>query len=432
MRTWAFLALLAAPALLVAPAEGASHEVHVATLDGIITKGTAAYVQDAIDDAEAAGVPLVLLLETPGGLVDATLDIHKSILRARIPVMTFVGPVGAEAASAGTIILLMGHPAGMAPQTQIGSAQPITTSPDGESKAAGDKVENFLVERMHQIAERTGRNASLAERFITENLNMGAQDALDAGLIDSVSQDVETFIRDMHGREAIVGDSGSVVLDTRNARVRHVEPGVLPQTLDILGNPQVAFVLFMVGLYGLIFGLTNPGTYVPETIGALALLLALIGFGLFDQRTAGLLLMLLAIVFFVAEAFTPTNGLLTIVGVVALVAAAIMVLDEPLLPRGFIQVFRWTAITMAVVSGAVAGFAAWLAAQTRGIPVAQAAGTSGTAITDISPHGKVMVGGEIWSATAAEAIAKGQAVEVTGRQGLRITVAPAPSSDEEE
>ncbi len=417
---------------LLAPAASAqAPTVLQADIEGLITQGTATYVQQAIAEAEERGVPLLLRLETPGGLVDATLDIHKSIVRAQVPVLTWVGPSGAEAASAGTLILLMGQPAGMAAGTQIGSAQPITSSPTGETQAAGDKVENFLVERMEQIASRTGRNTTLAAQFITDNLNMGAEEALEAGLIDAVAASPSDFLEQVDGMSAVVGQDGTTTLRTAGARIVQVEPGTLPRVLDFLGNPQVAFVLFMIGLYGLIFGLTNPGTYVPETIGALAILLAFVGFGLFSFATAGLLLLLLGMAFFIAEAFTPTNGLLTVVGVIAVAMAALLLIDEPLAPRGFVRAFQLIGLGAALLSGGVAGFAATVAVRTRKRPPVAFIGQQATAVTAFAgggARGQVMMEGEIWQATSDHPIADGDVVNVASRHGLRLRVERAEAA----
>lgn len=426
-RVAALLLIFAGAAVLSAWPAGAQsgNEVLLVDIEGVITQGTAIHVQDAIDAAEARGAIVLLRLETPGGLVDATLEIHKAIVRAEVPVLTYVGPAGAEAASAGTLILLMGHPAGMAPDTQIGSAQPITVAPDGSTDAAGDKVENFLVERMRLIAERTGRNASLAERFITENLNMDEDEASAAGLIDAVAPDARAFLDAVDGMPARIGaGDDTVVLATAGARIVDFERSLLSRTVDLLSNPQIAFVLVLAGTYAVVFGLANPGSYVPETIGALLLIIGFIGLGLFSTNTAGLLLLGLALVFFVIEVFTPTNGILTGVGVVAMILAAVFLLDEPLLGRGFLRTFYFVGLALAVLSGGAVFGAVTLAVRTRNKPVSDrmrdARGIVLEAVDDRA--GRVSVHGEVWTARSRTPLPEGTAVRVVDHVGLLLHV----------
>ncbi len=410
------------------PVSGGSHEVLLVNVTGVVTRGTLIHIEDALDEAKARGVPLVIQLDTPGGLVDATLDIDRAIARSTVPVLTFVGPRGGFAASAGTFILLMGHPSGMVPGTTIGSAQPIQSSPDGTTEPADDKVKNFLVERMRAIAERHDRDPDVAERFITENLNLEADEALEMGMVDYLQSDVASFVRAVHGARANVAD-GTWVLDTQNARIVEHERSALAGLVDIIGNPQVSFILFLVGLYALIFGLANPGTYVPETIGALMLLLGIIGLGLFSTSTAGVLLLAVAAIFFVAEVFTPTHGVLTIAGVIALALGAVFLLNEPLLPASFLQTFFIVGLAAAVTSGAITFGAVTVALKARKLPARVGLlGERAWVLEELNPEGRVTLRGEVWHAKLehedAAAVPVGTAVEVVDRAGLRLTVRP--------
>ncbi len=423
---WFLTTLVLITPLLVSPiAEAQGNEVLLVEVDGVVTRGTALHIQDAIDEASGRGVPLVLQLDTPGGLVDATLDIFRSIEQADVPVLAFVGPRGGFAASAGTFLLLMGQPNGMAPNTQIGSAQPIQQSPSGGTESAGNKTINFLVQRIEGIAERADRNQTIAKRFITENLNLDETEALRTGMVDVVAPDVEAFLEEVDGRSAIVGDS-VVVLDTENAQVVPYEKGLMVELIEIVGNPQIAFVLFLAGLYGVIFGLANPGTYVPETIGALMLVLALIGLGLFSTSIAGILLLLLAGVFFVAEVFTPTHGILTTAGVVALVLAGVFLVTEPLLPPAFFRRFFIIAIVSALVSGAGVIGAVTIALKAQQRPVASLVGSRAEVTKRVDPKGQVRVRGELWKAVTDQGpLEDGQEVVVVARDGLTLTVEPS-------
>lgn len=422
------LAVLVLPLTSTLAQPGQGDVVLATSIDGTVTRGTAIQVQDAIDEAEERNAPLVIRLDTPGGLVSATLEINKAIARAEVPVMTYVGPRGAFAESAGTFILLMGHPNGMAPSTQIGSAQPIVQGAGGGVQNASSKTTNFLVGQIQSIADRTDRNQTLAKRFITQNLNMNETHAKETGMADVIAPTLEAFVASVHGEEAIAGER-RVTLDTEDARIVHLEKGSLAQLVDLISNPQIAFILFLVGLYGVIFGLAAPGTFVPETIGALALVLGLVGLGLFDTSTSGLVLILLGGVFFVAEVFTPTHGILTTAGVVAMILGAIFLLDEPLLSRDFLQTFRRVGIASAVISGGVVLGAVWVALRTRDQPIeTQLVGDTGHVTKRLDPKGKVRLRGELWNArTEVGPLDEGTEIVVTERDGLTVTVEPTAS-----
>lgn len=422
------LCLLAVP-MVAAGSGGGSPTVVVTDIEGVITRGTLLHVQEAIAFAEDRGAALVLRLNTPGGLVDATLEIHQAIIASEVPVMTYVGPQGAFAASAGTLILLMGHPNGMAPTTTIGSAQPVSVDPSGGSEPAGEKVENFVVEQVRAIAERTGRNVTQAVRFVTENDNLGPEEAVENGVVDVIAPDVRAFIEDVDGRMAIVGE-GAVRLDTQGARIIEYERSFLSRFIDIIGNPQIAFLLVLAGTYALVFGLANPGSYAPETIGALLLLLGFVGIGLFSASTAGVILLILALIFFVAEVFTPTHGLLSVAGVIAMIVAVLFLVDEPLLGRDFLRRFYFAGVSAAVLSGGVVFGAVWLAVRARERPIFDVLrGAQGRTIEGVTPHaGRIALHGEIWEARADPALPADTLVHVDRREGLVLWVHPSEAS----
>lgn len=415
------VALLVAPAASTLAQSGGGNEVVAVKVEGTVTRGTAMHVQAALEEAEERNAPLLVQLDTPGGLVSATLDINKALARAEVPVLTYVGPRGAIAESAGTFMMLMGHPNGMAPNTQIGSAEPVAGGPGGGN--VSDKTVNFLVGQIRGIAERTDRNQTVAEQFITENLNLNESRAQQLGMADHVEPSRRAFLDAVHGEQAKVGE-GEVTLDTEDARIVEVERGATADLIDLVSNPQIAFLLFLVGIYGVIFGLAAPGTFVPETIGALALVLALIGLGLFDTSTSGIVLILLASLFFVSEVFTPTHGVLTVAGVVAMILGALFLLDEPLLGAEFLSTFRTVAIVAAIASGGVVLFAVWIAFRTRDQPASQdMVGEEGTTASTLDPDGRVRAHGELWNATADRPpIPEGEPVRVIERDGLHLTV----------
>lgn len=423
------LAFLAPAGSVLAQGDGGNVVLKI-SIEGTVTRGTAIHVEQAIEEAEDRGAPLVITLDTPGGLVSSTLEIKKVVARAEVPVLTYVGPRGAFAESAGTFIFLMGHPNGMAPNTQIGSAQPIVQGAGGGVKNASSKVENFLVGQIREIADRTERNASLAERFITENVNLNESAALETGMSDHTSADLQTFLEDVDGEQALV-QGEKITLRTADAQVVELDKGALSKTVELISNPQIAFILFLVGVYGVIFGLAAPGTFVPETIGAILLVLGLIGLGLFDTSTSGLLLLLLGAVFFVAEVFTPTHGILATAGVVAVILGAIFLLDEPLLSRDFLSTFRWVGIISAVVSGGVVLTAVFVAVRVRDRPVeTDMVGDIAVVTQPLDPHGKVRVRGEYWNATSTgDRVEQGEKALVVERDGLHLTLEPAEEDE---
>jgi membrane-bound serine protease (ClpP class) len=421
------LPLLALAVLLPGTlAQSSGETVFVADVDGTVTRGTAIHIEQAVDTAEANDAPLVIRLDTPGGLVSSTLEIDRVAARSDVPILTYVGPSGAWAQSAGTFIFLMGQPNGMAPNTQIGSAQPIQSSQGGGTQNASEKVENALVEKIRSIADRTGRNQTIAEQFITENRNLNATNATQLGMSDRVSPSLRAFLDDVDGEQARTA-SGTVTLDTEGATIERIDESLLVQTVDTIGNPQIAFVLFLIGLYGVIWGLAAPGTLVPETIGAVALVLGLIGLGLFDTSTSGLLLLMLAGLFFVAELLTPTHGVLTAAGAVALLVGVVFLLEEPLLGEDFLRQFQVVGLVSALVSGGVVFGAVTVALKSRTRPVAnQAEGQRVQTATRLDPNGYVRYHGERWKAVTKDGpIEEGQTVLVVERDGLTLHVEPA-------
>jgi membrane-bound serine protease (ClpP class) len=422
VRGLAFLVLLLTLTSFLAGAEAQqpAPDVIRVTIDGVVSQGTFLHVERGLERAEQLDVPLLIQLDTPGGLVGATLDLDDLLARAKVPILTYVGPGGGTFAfSAGTFILLMGQVSGMADGSTIGSAQPV----DGEGNYASDKVTNALVGRIEAIAERNGRNPELAAKFITENLNMNATAALNASLIDHIDDDAHAFLASIHGRNVNV--TGTLVsLDTAGGRIEDVTPGALARVVDFIGNPQITIVLILAGTYGVVFGIANAGTYVPEVLGALLLILGFIGLGLFATSTAGIILLILALLFFVVEIFTPTHGILVGAGVVAIIFAAIFLLKEPLLPQGVKNWFVGTTIALAVTTGALVIAAITLALRTAQNPNHDVLmGARGIVMDTLSPVGRIEVHGQIWAAEIDMGRAEiGAEVLIFGREGLRLHV----------
>lgn len=401
----------------------------VISIKDTITAGKAQYLQSNLNRAieeEMEGV--IILLDTPGGLVNATLEIIKDLLNSPIPVITYVYPRGAIAASAGTYILLAGHIAVMAPGTTCGAAMPVAMVPtEGEPQPADEKTISLLAGHMKSTARERGRPVDLAERFVTENLSLDAREAREREVIDYIATTLPDLLEELDGKSLPVDDK-MITLNTSGARLVEPEMTTQEQVMDFISDPQIAFLLFLLGIYGLIFGLNMPGTYVVETVALVALVLALYGLGMFSTSVLGVLLILLAVALFVAEVFTPTFGFFTGVGIFALVLGALFLPVEPLLPVEWFRAFRLTVYGMAAVT---LGFLILVISRLfplRNLPsIFQQEGMvgyTGVVMEDLNPQGMIKIRGEWWKARSQreETIPAGISVEVVGREGMTLLV----------
>ncbi len=407
-----------------------SPQVVSVEIEGMITAGTAAHVERVVDMAERENAEAVLILiNTPGGLVDATLDIITSISSSEIPVITYVSPQGATAASAGAFILLGGHVAAMTPGTTVGAAMPVTISLDEEAQTAEDKTIRFLAGHIRSIAESKGRPADVAERFVTENLTLGSQEALDKGVIEYISINQAMLLDDIHGQMIMI-QGQEVTLNTSGAEVILSEFSLTEQLTHLLSNPQITFVLFLVGLYGLILGFSNPGTFVPEVIGAICMLLALYGFGMFETNMFAIILILLGVALLVAEAVTPTYGILGAGGVVCLILGIIYLPVEPLVAERWLSQFRMMAIGIGIVGSVFLVILLTGIFRLRKLPVLMGekefAGKVAVVSEDLDPEGYIKIQGELWRAKSADGstIKKNTNVQIAERKELLVIVEP--------
>ncbi|GAC1494009.1 MAG: nodulation protein NfeD [Candidatus Limnocylindrales bacterium] len=409
--------------------------VLVGHITGPIGPITARYVERVIADGEAGGVAaVVFVIDTPGGLIDSTYKITTAFLNSRVPVLTFVGPSGAHAASAGTFITLAGHIAAMAPATNIGAAHPVDSS-GGDIK--GDlrlKAENDAAAQITKIAQARGRNVQWAEDAVRKSVSIRDDEAVRIGVVDLGARDVADLLAKADGREVSIGER-TVRLNTRDAEIVPDDPNPFETLLRFVVDPQIALLLFTLGTYGLIFELSNPGLIFPGIVGVIAIVLALFAFGTLDANAAGIALMLFAMLLFIAEVKITSHGLLTAGGIVALLAGAIIVFPaaRPTFPG-----LRNTAepLTVLLVVGTAALFfvaVARLAVGARGLPLASGAtlliGTLGVAKTALAPAGIVRAGDDEWSAVSEGGpVPAGAAVRVRRIDGLRLIVVPEASS----
>jgi membrane-bound serine protease (ClpP class) len=417
--------LLLALLLIMAPACSASEPViYVIEVDDMITAGTEMEISRGIDHATDIGAAAVLIeINTPGGLVDSMEGIVSEIERSEVPVITFV-PQGERAFSAGAFILLSGHIAAMAPGTATGAATPIAITPTGTTPVE-NKTINAYAARMRGIAENRNRSAEVAEKFVTEGLSLTAEEALDQGVIDVVASGRRDLSSAIDNRTVNVSRE-SVTLRTKDAIFITQEPQFAASIVALLSNPQIAFVLFLIGLYGIIYGLKAPGTYVPEMVGAIAMILALYGMGLFSVSTFGVILIVAGIILLIAEVLTPTFGVLTLGGAICLILGAIMFPQEPFMPAEWISDFRQTVFAIVILSVVIIVIGLGFVMKTRlkkpTTGQEELVGEVVRAETDIDPEGTVHIHGEIWRASATEPVQKGEDVVIRDVDGLTLVV----------
>lgn len=405
--------------------------IYVIKITDIITEGTVVHVIEGLREADKRdAVAILIIIDTPGGIVAPTLEITKEILGSEIPVITYVAPKGAIAASAGSFILISGNIAAMAPGTTTGAAMPVVIGPEGAT-AADEKTIKFFAGHMESIADVRDRNATQAKRFVTHNDVLGPSAALEHGIIDLISEDKHELLMTVDGMIVRINEV-NVTLATKDVPLYIMEKTIRSILLGMLGNPTIATILLMVGIYGLIFGFMSGGTYVPETIGAICLILALFGLGLIDVNIFGIILIIIAVLLFIAELITPTFGILTTGGVICLIIGALLLPQEPLLfSPVWLKSFLIIIISIGIASAVFFLFAMGTVLKSRKrrvkIGIESFIGKVGKTETEIDEEeGKIKIRGEIWNAITPEGeeiiISKGEKVEIIDFEGLTLIV----------
>ncbi len=434
---WSFLILFVAAAAPgpplstggFAPVAQADGEVLHLTAAGPLTPALVEYLDRGLGLAESQGAQaLILQLDTPGGQIDHMNAMVQSIRASSVPVVVFIAPRGAIAGSAGTVITVAAHVAAMAPETAIGAASPV----GGQGEDLGETLERKRVEilkaEVRGLANRRGPEAvALAEATIEEALAVSADEALEAGLIDFVAEDLDHLLQQMDGF-SVTTQSGERQLRTSAATVRVVEQSFIEQLLGVLTNPNIVFLLMAIGVQSVLIEISSPGGWVAGFVGLVCLALGAFGLGVLPVNWFGLIFLLTSFVLFFLEIKAPTHGALTAAGIGSFVAGALILFNSPGTPE-FLQVSVPLVIATALMTAAIfisiVTFA--IRAQRRKVAVGSEAlvGMAGVAKTPLAPSGTVQVGGELWSAELPEgaaALESGQRVEVVCVQGLRLTV----------
>ncbi|ANF21894.1 NfeD family protein [Thermococcus piezophilus] len=436
MRFKTALIVLILFAMLLPTAHAQGNTVYVAKIDGMITGYTVDQFDRYITEAEKANASAIIIeLNTPGGRADAMQEIVMRIQNAKVPVIIYVYPSGGMAASAGTYIALGSHLIAMAPGTVIGACRPILGyGANGSIVEAPPKIVNFYIAYLRELAEMSGRNATLAEQFITEDRSVTSQEALKYGVIKVIATNVNDLLQKADGMETKVPVKGreKVVLHLRDARVVYLEPSFKDTVIRYITDPTIAYVLLNLGFIGLIFGFLTPGWHVPETIGAIMLVLGLIGLGYFGYSSAGLLLIALAIIFFIAEALTPTFGLFTVAGTITFILGGTMLFgkggDEYLVSDALYETLRIVIIVTAILLGLFFAFGVTTVIKDRKRKAQtgreEMLGEVGRVVQELNPEGMVKIRGELWKAESktGKPIRVGERVRVVNVRGLTLIV----------
>jgi membrane-bound serine protease (ClpP class) len=399
--------------------------VHILTADADVNPVLAGYIDRGIDEAEDTGARAVVIqLDTPGGLVSSMEDIVQRIQSSRVPVIVWVSPAGAKAASAGTFITMSAHVAAMAPGSRIGAAHPVGAGGEDIEGTLGEKVENDAAAYARAIAEERGRNAEWAEDAVRESVSASTSEAVELNVVDFEARSLDDLLAQSEGRAVEV--AGREVRLEGLADARRVENDMTfsERLLLLLSDPNIAFILLTIGGLGLLLELFNPGTFVPGTIGAISLILAFFALGTLPVNWAGVALILLAFALFAGEFFTAGFGVLGIGGIIALIAGGLLLTSSE---QPEFQVSRWLVVATGVISGAFLLSVMWAIWKTRRLRPALGAtamvGATAVARSDLDPEGVVFLNGERWQAVADDGpVREGERVTVTDVRGLTLRV----------
>ena len=423
LRQLGMLMLLWFGGIFLQPA--AAQKVVTLTIDGAINPVVAEYIQQGIEKAEAENATCLLIkLNTPGGLLKSTRVIVSGMLEAKVPIVVYVSPAGSHAGSAGVFITLAAHIAAMAPGTNMGSAHPVNLQ-GGMDSIMGEKTTNDAAAFIRSIAEKRGRNIEWAEDAVRFSVALAETEAVKKNVVNYIAVDDADLLQQING-DSVLLENETIVIETTGASLENMEMTWVQQLLNYISDPNIAYILMLLGIYGLIFEFYTPGIGLPGIVGAISLILAFYAMHTLPINVAGLALIALAIVMFVLELTTPTHGILSIGAVISLLLGSFMLIKPG-------ADFAWAKISLGVIIPAVI-FSALFFLTIVGIGVSAQKqkvttgtegliGETGEAVSELIPSGNVFIQGELWRAESKSgAIAKGQKVKVLAVNGLRIDV----------
>jgi membrane-bound serine protease (ClpP class) len=400
----------------------AESEIYILKISGSINPAVADFVKKGIDKASADGASCIILqIDTPGGLAESMREIVMAIFASKVPVISYVAPSGARAASAGVMITIAADIAAMAPGTNIGAAHPVGAGGKEIGGTMSEKVVNDMVAHVKSIAEKRKKNVKWVEKAVRKSISVTESEALKENVIDIVAKDIDDLIRQINGRK--IEDKGVLKLDKVKKTV--LEESLRTKILKTISDPNVAYILMMIGLAGLYFELSHPGAILPGVIGGIAIILAFFAFQTIPVNYAGFLLILLAIIFFIMEMKIASYGLLSVAGITSLLLGSLMLFES----NGTDMGLSWKVLipTLSLISGffvVISGlvFKSHLTKPRTG--AVGLVGEIGTVKAAIKPEGKVFVHGELWNATSKDPIETGVRVRVLKVVNLVLEVEP--------
>ncbi len=429
MRSLLFIFLL-----LLLPQKNSRSVIDVAKIDGAINPVVTDFLHDEIKKANEENVEcLIIQFNTPGGLLKSTRLIVSDMLASDVPIVVYVSPAGAQVASAGVFITLAANISAMAPGTNIGAAHPVMMSEGGQSNKKDsldimmEKVTNDAAAFIRSIAEKRHRSIEWAEKAVRQSVSISETEALKENIIDIIAKDLNDLLVQLDGRKVETA-SGERTIITQNAEIRYKEMNVVQKLLDIISDPNIAYILMMIGIYGLIFELSNPGSILPGIVGVISIVLAFYSFHTLPINYAGLALIVFAVILFIAEIKIVSHGLLTAGGIISFVVGSLMLINTDV-SFEFVSISLSVIITVTILTVLFFVFAIGkgLVAQRKQPSTGSEGliGEIGIALSEISPDqpGQVSLHGEIWNAESPEdEIANGMKVQVVGIEELKLRI----------
>jgi len=410
-----------------------SSVIYVLNLEGTINPITAQYIVGGIEEAENNQAECIIIqMDTPGGLDDSMRKIIKEMLNTRVPVIIYISPQGARAASAGAFIALAANIAAMAPGTNIGAAHPVAMGEGQMDEETKEKVVNDAAAYIKTIANNRNRNEDIAERFVRESISITEQEALESNIIEFISDSLDELIFMIDGVR-VTTIEGDKRLSTMGKEMVEYKMSVKDLFLNSLSNPNIAYILLFLGIYGILGEFSSPGALFPGIFGGICLILAFVAFQMIPINFAGIILITIGIILFIFEIYTPTFGLLTLGGITSLTLGSFM-LTKDMAP--FLRISSGVILTIVVATGIFFIFAV-----TKGIKIQwkkpisgkeSLVGIIGTARTNLNPHGQIFINGELWQATVFDGthIKKGEKIIVISLEGLRLVVKKTDKKEE--
>jgi membrane-bound serine protease (ClpP class) len=424
--------LASAPTSVLVQSQPPVYIVHVMEVEGVINPLTARYLERALAGAERDGARLLVMrLDTPGGLDTAMRDMTQAMLAARVPVAVHVAPPGARAASAGLFLALAAHVAVMAPGTNIGAAHPVSVGGQPLDEAIVEKIAQDAAATARALATARGRNAAWAEKAVLESASLTGDEALEQGVIDLIAVDLNDLLARLDGR-IVTTAAGAVTLRTHDVRIVNVSMNFAERLLHVITDPNIAYLLLTLGLYGLVIEFQAPGFGLPGAVGVIALVLAFVGFGSLPLNWAGVGLIALGVILLIVEALSPGFGATGVAGLVIFALGSLMLYwpftpPSPVLPA--VTVNPWLVAAITGGTGALIFLAVSKGLQAQRAPAIsnvshRLVGMIGRATTDLAPVGTAQVGGELWTVIAdgEVPIHAGDSIIVVAVEGIILRV----------